>query len=606
MELAPNIWLEKGFYIDIDHLGQLRVVGPGDHLYFGMINEKEERNFEIFRVYLKENRLFITGNFYGSRIKFFYPIMGDIRTVRAYSFLKYKKNNTFYDIRKKFSDVLAPEKIKEIRKDGFTALTFERNFGNNYYGSKLILKDGINITKNDTHLTLKNGGPVIPFKIEIYDNNFFKPSFFLNPFKEKILDFKNLNSRQELTENILKRTEIEISHLLKYRKTSSYDYGTVFPRDWTETAVLGCDDFSEEALRYILTQSLKYVTPSGKGWHEKCVGEYAYNSSLSHVPLITREMIDIEPRYILAFGMFPEVFKNDEILLKKIQKVASFIFCKAKEYPVIKFGRVKFQIAELNHNGEAKTVSFKAGNWRDSASAYLHVSSDVIPFDVNAVFYPAALKVIKEHADILNIKDKNLDKIVSSWENKKDLFRFKNKDGLTAYALALYDFNDDKDYKKLEVNHTDEAYNLIFNKPSDEDVKSFAARILDSNYFYTKSGPMIVGRNQGYSSLQYHGEVIWLKQVGLCSMGFKKQLLRKDISEGTKKIIKEAIGYLFNSLTYMFGYLDLLPELIVDKRGAPILYNNQELVEGHMNKIQLWSSEAARRIILDYYDILRG
>lgn len=593
MKLSTNLWLEKGFYIDIDHLGQLRIVGPGDHFYFGMINEKEKRrNYEITKIFSKKGNVFIKGYFFGPKAKFSYPVMGDVRTVRTYIYEGVGRIRSFYEIRKKFSDVLLPNKISENKKDGEYIINFERHFGEHFYGSELILEDHIKVLQKDSCLVLSADKTAIHFTLRFYSNIFLKEDFPPKPFSLKDINFNKFNDKKDNVKRLLSISETEVKHLLRYRKTSGLDYGTIFPRDWTETAMLGYDDFSKDALHYIIRESLKYVDKKGAGWHEGGVGEFAYNRALSHLPLIDRDMIDIEPRYILTFGMFPEIFTEDNELLQKIQRVASFVLAKAKRYSFIQFAE------------HPECRSFKAGNWRDSSAAYLHASSCIIPYDTNAVFYPAALKVMQKFSDILKIKGNNVQKVVTKWQDRKDLFKFKNKDDMSGYALALYSFKNEKNFQKLGVNHTDEAYDLIFGHPEEDDVLSFAERVSDPEYFYTKSGPLIVGRKDGYKSYQYHGEVIWLKQFGLCSMGLRKQLERKDFSKETKDLIKEAIKYLFNSLIYTFDYLDLLPELIIDKNGAPFLYNNQKNIEGHMNKIQLWSAESARRVVFDYYDVI--
>lgn len=608
MQISTNLWLENGFYIDIDHLGQFRIVGPGDHFYFGMINEKNElRNYEISDIFSKGSDIFVKGYFFGPKAKFFYPVMGDIRTLRTYMYEKLKKIRSLFEIRKNFPDVLLPEEIEESKTDKNKSIKFERYFGKNFYGSELILEKDTDISKRKSYFIFSSKKPTIDFTLRLYSSRFFKQEIFGVPFLNRKIDFKKFGAKGEDARKILERSKTEVDHLLKYKKTSGFDYGTIFPRDWTETAILGYDDFSKEVLEYIIRKSLRYVDEKGKGWHETGVGEYAYNRNVKRIPLVTREMVDIEPRYILTFGTFPEIFKDNEILLKKIRRVASFVLGKAQKYPLIKCENVNFQCGQVEDGEKPKPLRFKAGNWRDSISAYLNITSFcIIPYDVNAVFYPASLKIIQKYADILDIKNKNLDELVSKWQEKKDLFKFKNKDGLSAYSLALYDFKNEKDYKKLAVNHTDEAYGLVFGLPTEEDVRSFTSRILSDDYFNTKSGPLIVGKNQGYSPLQYHGEVIWLKQFGLLSTGFKKQLEREDFSSKTRKLLKEAIKYLFDSLIYSFDLLDLLPELFVDRRGAPMLYNDQELVEGHMNKIQLWSAEAARRVILDYYNTVKS
>ncbi|OIP22182.1 hypothetical protein COX95_03545 [bacterium CG_4_10_14_0_2_um_filter_33_32] len=591
MRLSSNLWLEKEFYIDVDHMGQIRVVGPGDHLYFGMING-ESRDYEITKVYYRNNELFIKGYFYDSKVQFFYPVMGDIRTLRTYVYKKDEKAKTFFEIREAFPDVLIPNKFHESVIDGTKRLNFERHFGKEFYGSELRLSATVKVERKDNYFILSSSEPVIPFEIKVYDSRFFKQEFFADPFLRKQIFFEKFGIEGDIARTILHRAEAEVDHLLKYKKTSGYDYGTVFPRDWTEAAFLGLNDFSKEALFYIAKQSLKYVSVEGEGWHERCVGEFAYKCNLSHVPNIDRDMVDIEPRYMLLFGQNPDIFLNNETLFKKIKRVASFIITQARENYLIQF--------EENPHFR----NFKAGNWRDSSAAYLGVSSHIIPYDTNAVFYPAALRIIEQFADNLHIKDKDLKKIVSDWQNKKELFKFKNKDGKPAYALAIYDFKNKNNYKKLEINHTDEAYDLIFNNSNEEDIKSLAERILSNDYFYTKIGPLIVGKNEGYNHNQYHGEVIWLKQMGLCSMGFKNQYRKEGFSEETNELIKKTIKYLFDSLVYSFGYLNLFPELFVDYKESPVLYSERRfVVEGHMNKIQLWSAEAARRIVFDYYDV---
>lgn len=590
MRLSSSVWLEQGFYIDIDHLGQLRVVGPGDHLYFGMVSE-ELRDFDITKVFSKGKKLFISGYFYESKIKFFYPLMGDIRTVRTYIYGNKEEVKTYYYVRNNYSDVLSPTKVSFKKRDGKQSIIFERHFGKNFYGTEIILNNNIEIKQKESFFYLKTKEPVIDFTIMVYDNGFYRPDFYSKAFKSRKINYSNFDIRKDIVKDLLNRTQIECEHLLKYRKTSSFDYGTVFPRDWTEAALLGFDDFNEKTIKYIMEESFKYVTLKGEGWHEHGVGEFAYNHNKNNEKNINRDMIDIEPRYILSFGKFPKVFINNKLLLRKVKRVANYILEQAEKNYFIKFEEIP------------QFKGFKAGNWRDSFLAYSGVSSNIVSFDTNAVFYPMALKVIADNAKILEVNKNFAKRLFLDWKNKKDLFRFQDKKGNSAFALALYDFKDKRNFKKLKVDHTDEAYDLIFGNPEERDVKSLVKRILSYEYFRTACGPIIVGKHEGYKSSQYHGEVIWIKQAGILSLGFRKQYLRRDISKTTKKLLKEAIGYLYESLMCVFEYQNLLPELHIDKKGLPVLYSEQgKTVEGHMNKIQFWSCEAARRIVFDYYD----
>ena len=37
MQLKPGLWIEGAYYVDFDNLGQLRIVGPNNHLHFGSV-----------------------------------------------------------------------------------------------------------------------------------------------------------------------------------------------------------------------------------------------------------------------------------------------------------------------------------------------------------------------------------------------------------------------------------------------------------------------------------------------------------------------------------------------------------------------------------------
>ena len=212
MQLSTNLWLEKSFYIDIDHLGQLRVVGPGDHMYFGIINEKEKkRNYEVTKVFSRKNNVYIAGNFYGSKVKFLYPIIGDIRTIRTHSYLRGKKTISFYNIRKKFPDILMPDEVLKKEKDGKFIINFRRSFGRNSYGFDLILNSGIRVSEKNSQFIFTNNGPIIKFKLKFFPGTFFKSVKLDNIFKKRNIRLNKFSDKKEVTRKILKRSEVEIS-----------------------------------------------------------------------------------------------------------------------------------------------------------------------------------------------------------------------------------------------------------------------------------------------------------------------------------------------------------------------------------------------------------
>ncbi|HUC20156.1 MAG TPA: hypothetical protein VMR98_01515, partial [Candidatus Polarisedimenticolaceae bacterium] len=245
------------------------------------------------------------------------------------------------------------------------------------------------------------------------------------------------------------------------------------------------------------------------------------------------------------------------------------------------------------------------GNWRDSDWAYRQIHPQLAPYDVNAVFYPEALKLMQIHATLLGLSLQETKAAALKWSDTKAHFRFTNPDGKDAYALALYDIHslEPGDYQMLKVNHLDEAYDLFYGQPSMEDIVSFAGRLLDPDYFYTASGPLVVGRNQGYNNSFYHGEVIWTKQTAFTVAGLQNQLKRAKSQrwpQAAQTLIHEALTATAKASIAAFLNLGAIPELHYDDNGRPRLFTDQPTTDGVMNLVQLWSAVGARRIIRAY------
>jgi glycogen debranching enzyme len=309
-------------------------------------------------------------------------------------------------------------------------------------------------------------------------------------------------------------------------------------------------------------------------------------------------MIDIEPHYLLGLRTlkFASLSTSDQ---KRLRSVAEFIVRRAQEASLITFNRVATPFRR-----QRADEYYEAGNWRDSRLAYLQVSPVIAPYDVNAVLYPQALRVIRDHASELGIDWRTVDQLITRWDKVEDWYRFTNPDGTSAKALALYDvterFGLDPTFTQLRVNHTDEAYDLFYGKPTEKDVISFCKRLLSPQYFYTASGPLIVARGNGYTPAGYHGEVIWTKQTAYIVTGLKRQLAAEfssDWATSTIHLMKQTLAAIATTSVAAFEQLKAIPELHIDVSGQPTWYTDQSLPEGQMNKVQLWSAAGARPII---------
>ncbi len=409
-----------------------------------------------------------------------------------------------------------------------------------------------------------------------------------------------------MMKKIWDRTEKEIRHLIPWGKTSGDRFGTIFPRDWMESADLGTHDLNETVRGYMYEASLKNINKKGEGWHEDVVGEYKYEFEISGKDILDRHMIDIEPHYILGMKFLPNEFFLNKDNREKLKLVANFIANNAREKDYIIFKELP---AKRHRPGERYE---RSGNWRDGAWSFKKVAEGIAPFDVNAVFYLEAVKVLKEFQAKLGIKISDIDKLISKWQNKKQEYSFNNPDGRSAYALALFNpepKSKKSRWKKMKVNHLDESYLYTYSTATREEIDSFCDRLLDKKYFYTASGPLLIANNNqyGYTTAEYHGLVIWVKQTAFTVLALSRTLKKAIIEDWDKELIKKikkTMMAISENSFCAFESMGSIPELYWDDNGKAMLFSDQPNVQVSLSKVQLWSAVGARRIIRKYYQLL--
>jgi hypothetical protein len=625
MELEHDLWLVGAFYVDIDQNRQLRIVGPNNHLYFGA-NGLYGDDIKVISATERDGELCLTLEIHPPSDFLHDPAMGHIRRVRQFTQLFGRGEPTFAEVEGHNPGVLAPQTVSISG----SSITYRRSYGEHFYGTTIEFPDGTLIERDEKRKGIKITG-TSPWRVFLFTDTDILPKAYSGPLLSKVdLDLSALPPNEAtFATRLLDRSAVEIEHLVRHNKTSGYDYGTVFPRDWMEAADLGANDFTPSALRHLYIASLKHVNEKGAGWHEDVVGEFEYErkqelASLTaefeslvssdhpftpefHAALrqfdeliITRLMIDIEPHYIL--GLLLVKFEElDQASRQKLQLVAKFVVEKASEFDLITFNRIAMPFRRTKDE-----EYYSAGNWRDSTLAFKRIHPVIAPYDVNAVLYPQALRVIRDHASELGMTEVDLDALIRKWDRTKDWYRITNPDGSTAFALALYDVRQGGGnivFSQLHVNHIDEAYDLFYGQPLERDVASFAERLVDPNYFFTPSGPTLVGHGDGYDHSQYHGEVIWIKQTAYVVAGLERQLARgikENWDKSTLTKIEDALWQTACVSLKAFTELGDFPELHYDDNGKPRLYIDQPAPEGQMNLVQLWSAVGARQILRSY------
>ena len=622
-QLKKDLWIAGGYYVDFDSFKQFRIIGPNNHLFCGLVDVPRHK-IDIKSVKNKNNILTVKGYFNSESLNLYYPAMDDIRTMRKLV----GHNDTFLSVREKDFSCLVPQIIRKIKRDNRISLKFKRVYGKNFYETVFQFESGIEIKKikkpfagfklGFTHILSQKGNKKsksrnekIPFIITCRTNDInFKEIKKISSIKENSFDFKLFKEKDNFVKYILKRTEIEIKHLLEWGKTSGDRFGTIFPRDWMEAADLGVNDLTSEVRGYMYQASLKNVNQKGEGWHEDVVGEYKYEFEVSGKDIIDRKMIDIEPHYLMSLDYLPQNFWFKKDVRNKLNRVAKYVLKKSRKNDFIIFKKQSF----LKRTKDKEY--FLKGNWRDSGEAFKKIHPIIAPFDVNAVFYPKALANIKKYQKHLNLSKndvKDIDDLIKKWKNKKKDYLFKNPDGRMAYALALYDIKKNKDkkvsYKKMKVNHLDESYLYAYCESNQKEIKSFCERLLDPKYFYTKSGPLLIAKNNKYFYTQeeYHGLVIWMKQTAFVVLGLSKHLKLAIIENWPlelQRLIKKTILTITEDTLKAASKLNAVPEVYIDVDGAPKFFSDQASARNRASEVQLWSAVGIRRIIRKYYELL--
>lgn len=611
--LERDLWIEGGYYIDFDELNQFRIIGPNNHLYCGLIDIPRHK-IKIERVISrnKGDKVEIVGIFTTKQLNLYYPAQDDIRTVRKFTYSQKGGRMpfvSFLEIRRRYFDKLVPLYIRHTKNKEGEGLIFRRYYGEKkWYGvtfqfSKDVKIKEINHPYKGHQLSTNKKGIKFTILAATNDINKFRIRNFFIP---QDFDFRVFKKYAGIVRRLWKRTSVEIEHLITWGKTSGDRYGTIFPRDWMESADLGTHDLEQKVRDFMYEVSLKNVNKKGEAWHEDVVGEYKFQFEMAGRDIFDRHMIDIEPHHIFGLKELSQDFLVKKENREKTKRVAKFILKQAREKDLITFKK----LPKEKQTEEQKY--YLSGNWRDDDWAYKKIHPIIAPFDVNAVFYPQALRTLKEFQKKLGMRIRDIDKLIKKWDKVKNLYRFKNKDGTFAYALALYDITKKKGklkYKKLKVNHLDESYLFTYGEGTPKEVESFCKRLLDPNYFYTKSGPLLIAKNNqyGYTTREYHGLVIWTKQAAYTVLGLSKHLklaITENWDKKIQRLIKKALITTCQSMIEAYARLKAIPELHYDDNGRPRFFTDQPGVIGQMSKVQLWSSIGARRIFRKYYELL--
>lgn len=590
-------FLKENYYADIDSDNQLRITGPGNHLLIGLTFPKKDPP-QIERVREDNGNVIIALAFSNSTLLFRLPVVTDIRTIRNYT-EGVRPKPTYRELVKEGIEEVMPSEVSTYTTKRNIVLLFKNSYVDEdgeekYYGSKILIPRKFSIKRFGT-LCKVQGEEQVRIKVKTYTNVSITEKIESSIFSSSASVPKDKLS--PFLRELYKDSQKNIEFLIRTKKTSSFEYGTIFPRDWIESADLGTNDITQETVDYMYAQSLRKISSKGQGWHEDVIGHFRQRLGGDESIHIHRKMIDIEPRYILGVPHLSSQFLLSEDNRKKLLLVAKYILENAKKKELLSFQSVRGK--------NNKEVVF--GNWRDSKGAFPKVKWPVSPYDVNCVFYPAALRVISDFSDYFSIKNReSITILVEKWEQNKNKFRLFHPNGIVGYSLALHGIKN----TPMPISHLDESYELLYGVPSMQDIVSFAKKIVDPKFFYTKAGPLLVAADEEeFTTGQYHGKVIWPKQAAFAVAGLAKQYYKGKSEEWPQAVLEQIRDSILITCEACFsGWQDLgfVPELYYydKKQKKARLYIDQKKYEGQMSNIQLWSSVGVRRIIREYLTLI--
>ncbi len=374
----------------------------------------------------------------------------------------------------------------------------------------------------------------------------------------------------------------------------SWRFNTYFGRDTLMSVRLLMPVLAPEAVDAGLGAVLTRLSPKGEVAHEEDIGEFAILDHLrasgekSDAPTFNYNMIDgnfmLAP--VAAQWLLDDARGSTEAatFLKRMdgrrerpQPLGADL---VSNFKFVLKAAARFADDPHAPNLIALKPGFDAGQWRDSNDG---LGGGRFPYDVNAVFVPAALEATSRFfesgllAHYLDSADRELfshaSAMAGTWREKAGpLFDVSvpsttARRDITDYAASLKTTDgtalasvDDSavefpalsltaDDKIIPVIHSDVGFELLFGRPTAAVLnvgvtalmRPFPAGLL------TPIGMVVANPVYAAPSIQskltrnaYHGTVVWSWQQAVMAAGLRRQLLRQDLSAPIKEHLRAA------------------------------------------------------------------
>jgi hypothetical protein len=382
----------------------------------------------------------------------------------------------------------------------------------------------------------------------------------------------------------------------------SWRFNTYFGRDTLMSVRLLMPALTPRAVQAGLGAVLTRLSPQGEVAHEEDIGEFAILDHLragqpkSDAPVFDYKMID--GSFMLGPVAAAWLLDDDRGRSQAVQFLASMDGRTEAPRALgvdlvsnLKFvlqAAAKFAHAPRAANLIALKPGVPVGQWRDSNTG---LAGGRYPYDVNAVFVPAALEAASrfflsgllepylapaDHAMFARAESRSriwrdkarplFDVAIPSADARRDITRYAAALNVSSDA-ALRSVGDlpvifpalslDADGKPIAVLHSDMGFDLMFGRPSPWALRHISKTVMRPFPAGLLTDVGMVVANPVYASpaIQaeltnnaYHGTVIWSWQQAVMAAGLQRQLQRPELPPLVKEELRAAQRQLWSAI----------------------------------------------------------
>jgi glycogen debranching enzyme len=438
----------------------------------------------------------------------------------------------------------------------------------------------------------------------------------------------------------------EVLSFLSYEEkllAGSWRFNTYFGRDTLMSLRLLLPALEPEAVEGGLMAVLQRLAANGEVAHEEDIGEFAVlrhrkqGEGMSDAPIYDYNMIDDD--YMLAPVAAAYLFEHSggrartDVFLDRMlpngERVGAAL---ARNFSWVVHSARSFAQSPRPRNLISLKAGLNAGEWRDSQDG---LAGGRYPYDVNAVFVPAALGAIQKFVDsgalrpYLSLEQRgvltNAGSAAAVWSREAPkLFRVRvaNADArrqISVYATELgvdakpalntlkvgpIDLSAialDAQLRPIPVLNSDGGFALLLQDPPaaevqqliDSMLRPFPAGLLtDAGLLVANPAFSDADRRRRLGRTAYHGTVTWSWQQAMLAAGLERQAARPDLPAATVERLRVARKQLWSVIenTRELRSSELWSWRFENGRYVAMPFGQNSGDADESNAAQLWST----------------